>query len=224
MYNFTISRLGEYALLIQVAQQPSQDLLQWLLYKKEALQAFKGVEVVTTYNEILIKFLKPIDSDYGLLTTRVNKILTSTIPSHTIKGTLHRVPVCYNAQVAPDLESYATQVNLSVNEVIRLHTTPIYPVYFIGFLPGFPYLEGLDSKLYLDRKPTPSQHINPGSVAIGGTQTGIYTQQSPGGWHVIGRTPIELFNINNVPQALFKAGDSIQFYEITLEDYKAYEG
>ncbi|WP_405201563.1 5-oxoprolinase subunit PxpB [Dokdonia sp. LLG6352-1] len=223
MYNFTTSRLGEYAMLIQVAQKPSQDLLQWLVCKKEQLQSLPTVEVVFTYNEILVKFLLPLEGRYDTIRASVEEILKSSIESIGVNGVLHKVPVCYNSQVAPDLEEYASQVNLRVDQVVALHTSPVYPVYFIGFLPGFPYLDGLDSKLHLERKATPSQFIQPGSVAIGGAQTGIYPQRSPGGWHVIGSTPVQLFDINKNPQSLFKAGDSIKFYAITLEEYKVYE-
>jgi inhibitor of KinA len=108
----------------------------------------------------------------------------------------------------------STTKNLSVSEIIQRHTAPIYTISFLGFLPGFLYLSGLDAQLFIDRKTAPNLNIKKGAVAIGGTQTGIYPKQSPGGWHIIGNTPIDLFNIKQEPPSPFKAGDTAKFVPI----------
>lgn len=107
---------------------------------------------------------------------------------------VHDVPVVYDG---PDLEQVARRVRLSVQEVVELHSTPIYTVRMIGFTPGFPYLEGLDARLHLPRQDSPRTRIEPGTVAIGGSHAGIYSVASPGGWHLLGRTDFALFH----PQA-----------------------
>jgi KipI family sensor histidine kinase inhibitor len=124
-------------------------------------------------------------------------IASSTIT--TISGKVHEVTVDY--QVA----AFAQQVNLSEQQVIDLHSAPEYLIYFLGFLPGFPYLGGLDARLRLPRLAQPRQNIAAGAVAIGGSQTGIYPQSSPGGWHVIGQTDFKMWPTQ------FTAGDRIKF-------------
>lgn len=218
-YQYAITRLGEFAILIQVDSKASHELLEWLLAKKAQLQVLTNVEVVTTYNEILVKSINPVHFNYEGIETRIHKILNSSTVSIEANEIIHKIPVCYHPEIAPDLEDYASKVGLDIKSIINLHTAPVYPVHFVGFLPGFPYLEGLNSRLFLNRKETPSQHVASGSVAIGGTQTGIYPQQSPGGWHVIGKTPLHLFDISKTSPALIKAGDKIQFTSITLEAY-----
>lgn len=128
-----------------------------------------------------------------------------------------QVPVVYDG---PDLEAVARKVGLSVDEVITLHREPIYTVRMMGFAPGFPYLDGLDVRLQIPRKEVPVKRIEPGTVAIGGPHAGIYSVASPGGWHLLGRTPLELFNPDAAKGASpdekevfsFAPGDRVQFY------------
>jgi inhibitor of KinA len=134
-----------------------------------------------------------------------------------------QVPVCYSPEFGQDLEDFAKSKNLSLEEVIQLHTQPRYRIHFFGFLPGFFYLNGLSPKLHLPRKSVPTSAVPPGSVAIGGKQTGIYPIQSPGGWHIIGRSPLPFFDIKQVPPVWAKPGEQIQFVPINptqLENWK----
>ncbi len=108
---------------------------------------------------------------------------------------------------------------MKIDEVIALHTAPVYKVYFIGFLPGFLYLGGLSNKLIMPRKITPSLHVEKGSVAIGGNQTGVYSLDSPGGWHVIGKSPVDFFNVSFEKPCFAKPGDCIQFMSISEKKY-----
>ena len=137
-----------------------------------------------------------------------------------INSKTFRIPVCYDEEFSVDLESYSKAIHLSKDAVLKLHSEAIYSVYFIGFLPGFLYLGGLNSALYLDRKTTPSFNVKKGAVGIGGKQTGIYPQDSPGGWHIIGNSPIELFNPKQNPPCFIKAGDKIKFYSISKSEYQ----
>ncbi|TVZ22441.1 KipI family sensor histidine kinase inhibitor [Dokdonia sp. Hel_I_63] len=219
-YNFHISRLGDYSLLIQIESPPSQDLLNWLLIKKATLSKLLNVELVHTYNELLVKKCISKDTSIDALVHQISTVLNIPVLNSDYNSVLYKIPVCYSNRFAPDLKEYASQVKCTIPEIIEIHTSREYPIYFLGFLPGFPYLENLDDRLHLDRKSVPSRSIAKGSVAIGGTQTGIYPQDSPGGWHVIGRTPISLFDATKATPSLFKAGDIIKFYAISESDFE----
>lgn len=128
------------------------------------------------------------------------------------------VPVCYGGPDAPDLREVSERTGLAVDEVIARHTAPEYRVAMLGFLPGFPYLMGLDPRLVVARKLTPRVRVPAGSVAIGGSQTGIYPCESPGGWQLIGRTAAVLFDARSRPPALFCPGDRVRFRPISAEE------
>lgn len=147
-----------------------------------------------------------------------------------------RIPVCYDAEFGFDIKSLAKTNKLSVDQVIELHTQQTYHVYMLGFLPGFAYMGIVDDKIAAPRLATPRKHVPAGSVGIAGNQTGIYPLDSPGGWNVIGRTPLQLFN----PQAcvdtsvgkgtsfyellvLFQPGDEVELYSISKEAYDSFD-
>src|SRR5699024_7898128 len=131
-----------------------------------------------------------------------------------------RLPVCYDEKFCLDFEEIAVQKNLTRKEMIRLHTAPLYTVYFTGFLPGFPYLGGLSQELYMERKKNPRKKIPAGAVGIGGKQTGVYPRSSPGGWQLIGNCPVPLFDSTHAPPCLLRAGDCIKFFAVSLEEYQ----
>lgn len=131
-----------------------------------------------------------------------------------------KIPVCYAGEFGYDLENLAKEKEISEKELIILHQAKIYRLHFYGFLPGFMYLGGLDPRLESPRKPIPDRSIPKGSVAIGGNQTGIYPMESPGGWQVIGRTPLQLFDGENVHHVIPKQGDLIVFYAIDQAEFK----
>jgi inhibitor of KinA len=129
------------------------------------------------------------------------------------------VPVCYDPQFALDLETVAQHCDLSPNEIVERHAAARYQVRCVGFIPGFPYLSGLPSTLATPRRATPRTAVPAGSVAIGGGQTGIYPLVSPGGWNIIGRTPLRLFDVEREPAVLLAAGDRVRFVVITPEEF-----
>jgi len=129
------------------------------------------------------------------------------------------IPVCYEGEHAPDLEKVAAQKGLSPKEVIEVHTGALYRVYMIGFLPGFPYLGRLDTRIEIPRKPQP-EAVRAGGVGIAGMQTGIYPLDSPGGWWVIGRTPVKLFDAGAGSPALLRAGDQVRFLSISPAEFR----
>lgn len=133
------------------------------------------------------------------------------------------IPVCYEAAYGPDLADVADYHHVSKEEIVSWHTSRVYPVYMIGFAPGFPYLGGMDERLATPRKSVPRTRIPAGSVGIGGSQTGIYPFETPGGWQLIGRTPLRLFRPDIVPPSLLQVGDQVRFVAITSEQFHALE-
>lgn len=125
-----------------------------------------------------------------------------------------RIPVCYEEKFGLDLREISIRNRVPISEIVRLHTAKSYNVYLIGFLPGFPYLGFVDEKLAVPRKNSPRSRVPAGSVGVAGKQTGIYPFDSPGGWQIIGRTPLKLFDGGRVPASLVEAGDTVSFYAI----------
>lgn len=140
----------------------------------------------------------------------VQKITESTIT----------IPVCYEEEYGIDLNELSAQLKLSIKEIIELHTKQLYKVFMIGFTPSFPYMGILDEQLFTKRKAQPRISVEPGSVAIAGNQTGIYPLSTPGGWNIIGKTPLKLFDQQKENPFLLKAGDTIQFTSITKKEYE----
>jgi inhibitor of KinA len=132
------------------------------------------------------------------------------------------IPVCYGGEWGADLDTVADHCGLSAAQVIELHAGASYRVHAIGFVPGFPYLGGLPAALGLPRRATPRLRVPAGSVGIGGSQTGVYPLATPGGWHLIGRTPLELFRPHAARPARLRVGDSVRFQPITAEGFSAW--
>jgi inhibitor of KinA len=147
------------------------------------------------------------------LVERVDSIEIS--PSRVIE-----IPVCYDRSLGQDLEFVAHHNGLTIEDVVRYHCSVEYLVYFIGFSPGFPYLGELPDKLHSPRLSSPRLSVPAGSVAIGGGQTGIYSVPSPGGWRIIGRTPMKLFSLDLDPPSVLEMGDLVRFKPITLAEYR----
>jgi inhibitor of KinA len=146
------------------------------------------------------------------------KIQTAATPP---AGRLIEIPVCYGGNFGEDLEALALSRNLSVEEVIAIHSGATYHVHMLGFVPGFAYLGGLDARLATPRRETPRPHVPAGSVAIGGAQTGVYPLDTPGGWQIIGRTPLQLFKPDAMPPSLLSAGDAVRFVPISMQEFEA---
>jgi inhibitor of KinA len=136
-------------------------------------------------------------------------------------GRLIEIPVCYGGAFGEDLEALAESHDLSVEQVIAIHSSATYHVHMLGFVPGFAYLGGLDARLATPRRDAPRPHVPAGSVAIGGAQTGVYPLDTPGGWQIIGRTPLRLFKPDAVPSSLLNAGDAVRFVPISLQEFEA---
>ena len=138
-----------------------------------------------------------------------------------VKPLVWEVPVCYENSFSFDMKDYSKKISLTKNEIIQLHSSKTYYLHMYGFLPGFMYLGGLDSKLQISRKTIPSRRVLKGSVAVGGSQTGIYPSDSPGGWYVIGNTPINLFDASNLNQAVaIPDSNYVKFTPVSIKEYE----
>lgn len=221
IYNLKYSRFSDCSILIEWPAVIDDLILKKILIFKNIINTYsikQNVEVINTYNSILIIYPFTIDNFNDKTLTL--KSLYANQPETVIEQSITwQIPVCYDDDFGPDFEAFSNSKELSKSEVISYHSKPLYTVFFIGFLPGFLYLGGLDSRLFLDRKTTPNLHVKKGSVAIGGQQTGIYPQDSPGGWHCIGNSPIQFFDPNQNPPCHIKAGDKVKFTPITKTQY-----
>jgi len=231
---FTAYYLSEYALTLEFGHAISEDLLQKITSFNALInrQPFTGFQASVPAYGTLSVFYDPIqvinaDNLPGIdCFDKVSAYLyqLNNQPEHVISapGTTITIPTCYGGIYGEDLEEVAALHHLSTNEVINLHSSAIYKVYMIGFVPGFAYLGGMSAQLATPRKPTPRKVIPAGSVGIAGQQTGIYPLTTPGGWQLIGRTPLNLFDATRTQPALLKAGDQVVFKPIDHHQFEQY--
>lgn len=191
------------------------------LQSKLEQEAITGITGFLAAFRTLTVFYNPMQISWPELKsilTKESQHLDSAL--HTEKTIVH-LPVLYGGEFGPDMVNIEKQSKLSSSEIINLHSQPQYLIYMLGFLPGFAYLGGLDERLATPRLANPRLKINPGSVGIAGTQTGMYPIESPGGWQIIGRTPLQLFQPSADDPFYYSAGDYIKFDAITVSEYQA---
>ena len=176
------------------------------------------IELTPAYNEILISY-NPLKINYVGLLEKIKSIAENLIIFEITKSDLIYIPVCYESEFSPDIEIVAKRNNLTVKEVIQVHCSVDYLVYMLGFTPGFCYLGGMSEKISTPRKDKPRGKIEAGSVGIAGNQTGIYPVDSPGGWQLIGKTPLKLFDPERKPEFLIEAGNYIRFAPVSKVEY-----
>jgi inhibitor of KinA len=158
---------------------------------------------------------------YDRLAARVEEVLRAGVERAAPKARHVEIPVCYGGEFGPDLEEVARSRNLAPDEVVAIHAQSPHVVYMLGFAPGFPYIAGLDERLAVPRRATPRLKIPLGSVAIAGSQSVVYSLETPGGWNLIGRTPLRVFTPETDPPCLLRPGDAVHFVPIALEEYMA---
>ena len=218
-----IRPMGIDGALCVLGSEISEDVSGAVYALQDAVEAagLAGVtECVPGYATLLVRF-DPMRTDFRRMTARLKQLESVRAAGQRREGRLCEIPVCYGGVYGPDLDEVAAHAGLTPEEVIRLHSAPAYSIYMLGFLPGFPYLGGLDERLHTPRKATPRPMIPAGSVGIGGKQTGIYPMASPGGWQLIGRTPLKLFAPDRpLP---YQPGDRIRFKAIDEEAFRAME-
>ena len=230
--DFSIEPLSEDALLLRFGDAIDPAINARVHAAAQMLREARlpGVnDIAPAYASVLLRF-DPFSC--GQETNTLCEAITGTLdpgrrPDDEQKRLIHghetarliEIPVCYGDEYGPDLEGVATKTRLSAETVIARHTAAEYSVAMLGFAPGFPYLLGLDATLHVPRRVDPRTRVPAGSVAIGGAQTGIYPRELPGGWNLIGRTPLVLFNPKDEPPALLAPGDRVRFRAIDGDEF-----
>jgi KipI family sensor histidine kinase inhibitor len=213
---------GDCALVVEFGNSIQEDVNQKVINFTRILklQPIAGIiEVVPTYRSVFIQY-DPRVILYRDLKGKVGKLLQQPLSqgSHS-QRTVVEIPVCYGGDYGPDLKDVAEYASMSTEEVVALHSSKDYIIYMLGFLPGFPYLGGLDDRLHIPRLAKPRVRIPAGSIAIGGAQTGIYPLDSPGGWRIIGRTPLDIYDPKREKPILYQAGDCIRFVPVDEKEF-----
>ncbi len=211
--------------MIEWPQKIEDNILQDVLNYKYSIEKSNSkviIEVINTYCSLLIIYVTTIDKIYDEISV-LKALYEHNLSQKKQDFKRWEIPVCYEGDFASDLRQFSELKAMPISEIIERHSQSIYKVCFIGFLPGFLYLSGLDPKLYLDRKSTPNLSVKKGSVAIGGMQTGIYPMDSPGGWHVIGNTPISFFNTKADSPCFAQPGDEVILVPVDIETYNRIE-
>lgn len=218
-----ISPLGDSAALIRLGDgfdEATSVRVRALAQELERDPLSGMCDVVPAFASVAVFFQRP-RADVAALEQEVATRLARIEPEETLPPPATReIPVCYGGEFGPDLSEVARHARLSADEVVAAHHGGNYLVHAIGFLPGFPYLGGLPARLATPRRRTPRPEVPAGSVGIGGAQTGVYPIASPGGWNLIGQTPLKLFDANREQPTLLRAGDRVRFTPITAEEFQ----
>jgi len=220
-----ISRLGESGIII--AAPDSSDVLDLLLSWRESLLDLKLrglVEIIPSYQTLTVLY-NPLELSFENLVRDVERALSVTeLPPAILRGNeYHEIPVCYDLELAPDLEELAEFCNMDVAEVISLHSSVTYRVTGIGFSPGFGFLSGLPDALACQRKESPRTGVPEGAVGIAGMQTGIYPSNTSGGWNLIGRTPKRMVDYSSHKPSLLSVGDQVRFVQMSKREFNTYQ-
>ncbi len=207
-----LQSISENAIMMTLPYTP--DLSAYLIKVKQQLDnQWFIVETVVGYRTLTVYF-----DPLRITHQEMKKVITAADEqkqTDKINRRLHHIPVCYDQRFGIDMEYVIKKKKMTLQRVISLHTTPTYNVSFLGFSPGFPFLTGMDQELATPRKDSPRLEVPKGSVGIAGGQTGIYPSSSPGGWQIIGRTPVNLLLLTDDRPTLLAPGDQVRFYPIT---------
>jgi len=220
--HFRIVPAGDSAIVVEFEERIDLVINERAIALAGALEAARigGVrDVVPTYRSVAL-FFDPLRTNYDALVEAVEREAGRPAPDAAAQHAVIRIPVCYGGDLGPDLDGVAAFGGISTDEVVALHTAPIYRVFMLGFVPGFAYMGVVDARIAAPRRPTPRVRVPEGSVGIAGVQTGIYPAETPGGWQLIGRTPIKPFEAEREKPFLMKAGDSVQFYPIERTEFE----
>lgn len=217
----TYKPFGKKAILIEWQSIIDDKILDDILLFKEKITSTEKTEIVDiiqAYNSLTVVYKNYI-FNFDDKVHQLKQVYTSTLKKGKANNFQWEIPVCYDVEFGIDLEEISQKSNLEIDAIIQLHSSALYKIYFIGFLPGFLYLGGLDSKIYFDRKPNPRLNVPKGAVGIGGKQTGVYPNNSAGGWNIIGKTPVDFFDVEKENPCFAKPGDFIKFKSISLDEF-----
>lgn len=222
MQNIKFLTAGDSAILIEFGNDISPEINRKITATVSLLkeQQIEGVvDLIPAFCSLLVSYDLRIVS-YEMMEERLRQLVKVDVKSEVGERKVIEIPVCYGGEYGPDIAMVAEHAGMTETEVIALHSSKDYLIYMIGFLPGFSYLGGLDERLNTPRLANPRIKINAGSVGIGGSQTGIYPLDSPGGWQLIGMTPVKTYDAERTIPILYEAGDYIRFVPIDEEEFK----
>jgi KipI family sensor histidine kinase inhibitor len=225
MSGFRIVPAGDSALFVEFDNRidPAVNARAVALAERLRAAPIAGVrDIVPTYRSVTIYF-DPVRTPHDPLVELLEREAARQVPEMRWSPDVIRVPVCYGGEFGPDLPEVAGFAGIAESAVIDLHATPTYRVFMLGFVPGFAYLGNVDERIAMPRRATPRVRVPRGTVAIAGTQTGIYPSETPGGWHLIGRTPTRPFDLSRPNPCLLKAGDGVSFQPIDRAEYDRLE-
>lgn len=216
---------GDQAVCVEFGNEISPEINKKIRAFKIAVEksGIEGiVETVPTYRSLLVHY-RPEVIGFQKLTGKFEELMGSLSNIQIPPPTVIEIPVLYGGEMGPDIENVADHNGKTVEEVIRIHTSKEYLIYMLGFIAGFPYLGGMSKEIATPRLKSPRVKIDGGSVGIAGEQTGVYPVDSPGGWQLIGRTPLKLYDADREKPVLLEAGQYIKFRSITAEEYRKIE-
>ena len=217
-----IKSFGVHSVLIEWPNEVSEHILETIIgfqtYIRLNMLTEKDWEMVPSYNSLLLVNRK-MTIDFEKISKDINVGYSKLKESEKPERYLWRLPVSYDLEFGLDLDEVAKKLNKSIPEIIAMHTGTTYTVYSIGFLPGFMYLGGVLKELEVPRKATPRAKVVKGAVGIAGKQAGIYPQESPGGWNIIGNCSVPIFDATKENPCFVNVGDKIEFYEISKAEY-----
>lgn len=222
MQEIKIMPAGDSSMLIQfgneIKVETNEQITSVIRLMKD--QHIEGViDMIPAFCSLLINYdLRMIQ--YETLEQRMKQLVKLEVSEEANTKRIIEIPVCYGKEFGPDIETVAKRAGMSVEEVIKLHTSNDYLIYMLGFMPGFCFLGGLDERIHTPRLANPRIKIPAGSVGIGGAQTGIYPLDSPGGWQLLGRTPVKVYDAEREEPIIYQAGDYVRFVPVDEVEYK----
>ncbi len=231
--SYSISPLGDSALELGFGNLIDENINKEILtlfhqLKSLALPGVKDIvpcysSLAVHYDVLAVKQSSPANKTaFEIMAESIKNIADENNAVYSSTTRKIKVPVCYSEKYAPDIKAISIEKKLPVDEIIRLHTGKKYRVYMIGFLPGFAYMGEVDDRIAMARKPQPGLNVEAGHVGIAGNQTGIYPLSSPGGWQLIGKTPLRIFDKERVDAVFFQPGDEVEFYSINEDEFTNY--
>lgn len=228
--DYKLRMLGDNAIIIELGTEINSETQKKVQMVSRVLEENNQewlIEYVPTFTTVTLyydpyqaaKLAKGNELPYETISNKIQKLLSACSIDSEINQRIVELPICYGGEFGPDLAFVAEHNGLMPDEVIHIHSSGEYLVYMLGFAPGFPYLGGMPEEIAAPRRATPRQKIPSRSLGIAGTQTGIYSIETPGGWQLIGRTPLNLFQPEKEEPSLLRAGDKIKFKPISTEEY-----
>ena len=216
-----ILTVGDSSVLVEFGKEISPEINARIatMVKLVKVQQIEGiVDMIPSFCALLINYDSRVIT-YAKLKKRLADVLKIDAKAENVASQVFEIPVCYGGQYGPDMTNLKEHAGLSEEEIIAIHSGSDYLIYMLGFLPGFPYLGGLDERIHIPRLASPRIKIPAGSVGIGGAQTGIYPLDSPGGWQLLGQTPVKTYDPERETPILFEAGDYIRFVPVSEVEY-----